>query len=172
MDNLIQLLIFLFVIYTIINSVVGKKKPQGPARKIPRESSGDDEINTSPNSQYSSTDILQDLFGFKIPKTGNEYENYSQRQYPSNLETGSPDQTTQIEPEQVKIQNINYDKLPSLELQQKSIVHSEEIQKAYEVGFSFNPRTLELKEKIKNPKTLQELYLISEILNKPKALHR
>ena len=172
MDNLFQLLIFLFVIYTIINSVIGKKKPQGPARKIPQESSGEDEIKTSPTSQYSSTEILQDLFGLKIPKTGNEYESYSQKKYPSNLETGNLGQTNQIEPEQIKMPNVNYDKLPSLELQQKNIAASEEIHKAYEVGFTFNSRTLNLKEKISNPKTLQELYLISEILNKPKALRK
>lgn len=172
MDNLFQLLIFLFVIYTIINSVFGKKKTQSPERKIPQESSGEDELKTSPGSQYSSSDVLQDLFGLKIPKTGNEYETYSSNKYPSNLETGDNDLANQIEPEQRKMPDVDYDKLPSLESQQKSISISEEIHTAYEVGFSFNSRTTELKQKIKNRSALQELYLVSEILNKPKALRR
>lgn len=173
MDNLFQLLIFLFVIYTIINAVFGKKKTQSPDRKIPQENSREDELNTSPDYQYSSSDVLQDLFGLKIPKTGNEYENYSQNKYPSNLETGNIDFTHQIEPEQLKMPNVDYDKLPSLEAQQKNIsIPEEEIHRAYEVGFSFNSRTTDIKQRIKSPKTLQELYLISEILNKPKAHRR
>jgi len=173
MDNLFQLLIFLFVIYTIINAVFGKKKTQSSARKIPQENPGEDEINTSPSSQYSSSDVLQDLFGLKIPKTGNEYETYSQNKYPSNFETGNIGNVNQTEPEQIKIPNIDYDKLPSLETQRKNIpVMEEESHKAYEVGFGFNSRTTEIKQRIKSLKTLQELYLISEILNKPKAHRR
>ena len=173
MDNIFQLLIFLFAIYTIINAVFGKKKTQTPGRKIPQENSGEDRIETSPNSQYSSTDVLQDLFGMKIPKTGSEYETYSSNKYPSNFETDGEDTLKQIEPEKVILPDIDYDKLPSLEAQQKNIsLPEEEIHKAYEVGFSVNSRTTDLKQKIKSAKTLQELYLISEILNKPKAHRR
>ncbi|MHB9041585.1 MAG: hypothetical protein ACYC4T_13095 [Melioribacteraceae bacterium] len=173
MDNIFQLLIFLFVIYTIFNTIAGKKKPQNTGRKIPQENPGEDETETSPNSQYSPTDVLQDLFGMKIPKTGSEYETYSSNKYPSNFETGGEDTLNQIEPEGVILPDIDYDKLPSLESQQKNIsVPEEEIHKAYEVGFSFNSKTSDIKQKIKSPQTLQELYLISEILNKPKARRR
>jgi hypothetical protein len=178
MDNLFQLLIFLFVIYTIINALFGKKKPPRTDREIPRERTGEVESDTSPQPQYSSTDILQDLFGLKIPKTGGEYETYPQNRYPSNLETDLPDIDNQpeidnqLEIEKRNLPDVDYDKLPSLESQQKSISISEEIHTAYEVGFSFNSRTTELKQKIKNRSALQELYLVSEILNKPKALRR
>ncbi len=173
MDNIFQLLIFLFVIYTIINAVFGKKKTQTLGRKIPQENSGEDKLNTSPNTQSSSQEILLDLFGLKMPKTGNEYENYTPNEYPSNLEIEDKNLVNQPEPEQIKIADVDYDKLPSLESQQKDVsAPVEELHKAYEVGFSFNSRTSDIKQKIKSPGTLQELYLISEILNKPKAHRR
>ncbi len=178
MDNLFQLLIFLFVIYTIINSVFGKKKSQKTNREIPQRRTGEVESETSPQPQYSSGDILQDLFGLKIPKTGGEYETYPQR-YPSNLETDLPDIDNQPEIEgkylsDVEAKNlpdVDYDKLPSLELQQ-NVASSAEYYTAYEMSSSLNQRTVEIIQKFRNPKTLRELYLISEILNKPKALRK
>lgn len=171
MDNLFQLLIFLFVIYTILNSVFGKKKPQTKERRIPQESTGEVETTASPQPRYSSNDILQDLFGVKIPKSGDEYESYSTQRYPSNLETELPELDYQTEPEQSNMPDVDYDNLPSLESQQK-IVTSEDYHNVYEVSSSLNQRTIELKQKIKNPTSLRELYLISEILNKPKALRK
>jgi len=172
MDNIFQLLIFLFVIYTIINSLFGKKKPQRPQNNSPRNETGEAETKTSPQPQYSSTtDILQDLFGFKIPKSGDEYENLPQRNYPGNLEIDLPEIEKVSDPEKRNIPDINYDKLISLETQQTKTL-SDEPHIAYEVGFSFNRRTMDIKQKIKNPASLRELYLISEIINKPKALRR
>src|SRR3989339_529724 len=166
MDNIFQLLIFLFVIYTIFNSLFGKKKPQKPQNKFPGNEPGEDETTPSPKPRYSSTeDILQDLFGVKIPESGDEYENPSQSNYPSDLETDLPDIENQTEPEKKSIQDVNYDQLPSVEFQQSTIA-TDEPQAAFEVGFGFNNRTNELKQKIKNPATLRELYLISEIINK------
>lgn len=176
MDNLFQLLIFLFVIYTIINAVFGKKKPQRTNREIPRERTGEVESDTSLQTQYSSGDILQDLFGLKIPKTGGEYETYPQR-YPSNLETDLPDIDNQpefdnqLEIEKRNLPDVDYDKLPSLELQQ-NVASSADYHTAYEVHSSLNQRTVEIIQKFRNPKTLRELFLISEILNKPKALRK
>lgn len=180
MDNLFQLLIFLFVIYTIINSIFGKKKPQGTDRKIPQRGTGDVEAETSPKPQYpSSGDILQDLFGIKIPKSGGEYETYSQNRYPSNLETDLPDIDNQPEiegrytsdTEGKNLPDVDYDKLPSLEVSQ-NVTSSADYHSAYEMSSTLNQRTIELIRKIKNPNSLRELYLISEILNKPKALRR
>jgi hypothetical protein len=171
MDNIFQILIFLFVIYTIFNSIFGKKKPQRPQNNFPRDETGEAETQASPQSQDSSVDILQDLFGFKIPKSGDEYENLPRRTIPRDLETGLPGVENQIDPKKKDIQDINYDQLPSIELQ-KNIIVVEEPHMAYEVAPSFNRRTVELKQKIKNPITLRELYLISEIINKPKAIRR
>jgi len=171
MDNIFQILIFLFVIYTIFNSIFGKKKPQRPQNNFPGNETGEAETQASPQSQDSSADILQDLFGFKIPKSGDEYENLPRRTIPRDLETGLPDVENQTDPKKKDIQDINYDQLPSIELQKNTII-TDEPHMAYEVGTSFNSRTIELKQKIKNPITLRELYLISEIINKPKAVRR
>lgn len=172
MDNIFQLLIFLFVIYTIINSLFGKKKPQRPQNNFPKDETGEAETKTSPKPQYSSTtDILQDLFGLKIPKSGDEYENLPQRNYPGNLEIDLPEIEKESDSEKRNIPDINYDKLISLETQQTKTL-SDEPHIAYEVGFSFNHRTMDIKQKIKNPASLRELYLISEIINKPKAIRR
>lgn len=171
MDNIFQILIFLFVIYTIFNSLFGKKKPQRPQNNFPRNETGEAETKASPQTQYSSTDILQDLFGLKIPKPGGEYETYPQKNYPSNLEIDLPEIEKESDSEKRNIPDINYDKLISLEAQRTKTL-SDESHIAYEVGFSFNRRTNEIKQKIKNPTTLQELYLISEIINKPKAIRR
>ncbi len=182
MDNIFQLLIFLFVIYTIYNSLFGKKKQQRPQNNFPRYETGEEETKPSPKPRYSSTeDILQDLFGVKIPKSGDEYETYPQKNYPSNLEIDLPEIEKESDTEKRNIPDINYDKLISpginydklisLEAQQNKTI-SDEPHLAYEVGFSFNRKTNELKHKIKNHATLRELYLISEIINKPKAIRR
>ena len=181
MDNIFQLLILLFVIYTIYNSLFGKKKPQRPQNNFPRNETGEADTKASPQPQYSSTDILQDLFGLKIPKSGDEYETYPQKNYPGNLEIDLPEIEKESDAEKRNIPDINYDKLispvinydklTSLEAQQTKTL-SDEPHIAYEVGFSFNRKTNELKHKIKNHATLRELYLISEIINKPKALRR
>ena len=182
MDNIFQLLIFLFVIYTIYNSLFGKKKRQRPQNNFPRNETEEAETKASPQPQYSSTtDILQDLFGLKIPKSGDEYETYPQQNYPNNLEIDLPEIEKETDTEKRNIPDINYDKLISpginydklisLEAQQTKTL-SDEPQLAYEVGSSFNRKTNELKHKIKNHATLRELYFISEIINKPKAIRR
>ena len=172
MDNIFQILIFLFVIYTIFNSLFGKKKPQKPQNNFPGNETGEDETKSSPKPRYSSTeDILKDMFGLKIPKSGDEYENLPQRNYPDDLETDLPDMENQTELEKKNIQDVNYDRIPSVEFQQNTIT-TDEPNIAYEVGLGFNNRTNELKQKIKNHTTLRELYLISEIINKPKAIRR
>ena len=172
MDNIFQLLIFLFVIYTIYNSLFGKKKPQRPQNNFPRNEPEEDELKSSPQPRYSSTDdILENLFGMKIPKTGGEYEDLNRNNIPQDYETDLPDIEKQVELAGGKITDINYDQLSTDELQQK-LNWDEDANKAYESSKSLSMRTVELKQKIKNPATLRKLYLISEIINKPKALRR
>jgi hypothetical protein len=171
MDNIFQLLIFLFIIYTIFNAVFGKKKPQRTGGNIPQRQPEEVKSDTSPRTASSSGDILEELFGFKIPKTGGEYETHSPNRYPSNLETELPDLDSQPGVENRNIPDVDYDKLPSLELQQ-NVTSATEYHSAYEVTNTLNKRTKDVIAKIKNPTTLRELYLISEILNKPKALRK
>ncbi|MFA7228505.1 MAG: hypothetical protein WC061_05670 [Melioribacteraceae bacterium] len=170
MDNLFQLLIFLFVIYTIINSVFGKKKAPKIERKIPSENEGEADGNASPRSEKSSEEILQELFGFKIPKTGNDYPRPLETEYNSNPEYDLP----KIENQSVEsavLPELDYDNLPSLEAGQTNLLLNE-YHNAYEVKNESNKKTSDLLAKIRDPKTLRELILFSEILNKPKSLRR
>jgi hypothetical protein len=171
MENLFQVLIFLFVLYTIFNTVFGKKKPQDKSGNIPQRNPEVQPQDSARKVKPSSDELLQELFGFKIPKTGGEYETLPQNKYPSNSETELPDIGNQPSVESAVIPDIDYDKLPSLELQQ-NVASSSDSHSAYEVKTNINPRTVELQRKIKNPTTLRELYLVSEILNKPKALRK
>lgn len=170
MDNLFQLLIFLFVIYTIINAVFGKKKPKSSEREIPWEGSREVESSTSPRPQYSSGDVLEDLFGIKLPKTGDEYETHPPTNYPTDLEADLSEIYDQNKIEKSDLPNIDYDNLPSLETQLDTSLSED--QSVYEVKRSINQKTTDLNQKFRDQKTLRELFLISEILNKPKALRK
>jgi len=170
MDNLFQLLIFLFVIYTIFNAVMGKKKQVPKQNRMPQENMGEVETDTSPRSQDSSAEILQDLFGFKIPRTGDEFENIPAEQYPSNYQTDY--QNVEETPlGQTDIPDIDYDNLPSIEYQNNLAV-PEELTSAYDISQKVNQRTVDIKQRIREPNSLKELIVISEILGKPKALRR
>ena len=167
MDNLFQILIFLFVIYTIFNSVMGKKKPQKTNRDIPGETTGEFESTPSSQTQYSSGDVLQDLFGLKIPKTGDEYGTYPPSGY--SAESSPPDDRENIENREMP--DIDYDNLPSLEVT-RALETEADNQTVYEVQRTSNLRMADLKQKLRTKQTLKELFLISEILNKPKALRK
>ena len=167
MDNFFQLLIFLFIIYTVINSLFGKKKPQRPPQNIPQRRSGGDDCTAPPSSKDATTDILQDLFGFKIPKTGGDYGEGGSY---GNLERETQGAESQSSSAPV-MPDIDYDKLPSLESAQVATT-SEDLHKVYEIKTASASRTTEIKEKIRDPRSIKDLIIISEILNKPKALRR
>lgn len=172
MDDIIRLIVFFFILYSIFGSFFGKKKKEQRTQKqFPQGGTGEVKQKTSPQPQYTAADILQDLFGVKLPKTDDEYDFPQRTNQQTDLEDNLPEQLKHTETEGRIIPDINYDKLPSLEVQQNVTVPVEK-EIVYEPAPLFNKRTIELKKKIKNPATLKELYLISEILNKPKALRR
>lgn len=152
MENLIQVLIFLFIIYFIFGAAFGKKKPQD---KTSEGTGGEGTTRPSPTTE----DVLE-MFGFKIPKTGDEYEQplpQPEVKKRTKLEEITPqaatsELTTPTVMEEVKEEKAFADNV-----------------KAYEVIQKSNERAISLKEKIKSPTTLRELILVTEILNKPKA---
>lgn len=163
MDNIIQILVILFIIYSIFGSALGKKKPQNRQQKFPQDGTGEDQ-NASPKPQYSGTDILEDLFGVKLPKTGNEYPRIPKYPKTTDVQNNSQDLETQVAVS-------NYDNLRSPEVQPNLDVPVE-LEKAAIVVRKKTPVAAALKKKFQNPSTLRELYLISEILGKPKSLRR
>ena len=160
MDNLIQIIIFLFIIYFLFGSVFGKKKQQGTGGNVPDNSEGEEQQKSSPSS--SPEDLLE-MFGFKIPKTGGEYE-----QPRTTIPTA--DRRTRFE--QMQQPETTSEFIPPTPMDSaKEDKEFAERTKVYDTPRTINERANSIKQKIKSPSSLRELILVSEILKKPKA-HR
>ncbi len=174
MDNIIQIIVFLFIIYSILAPLFGKKKPQKNSKQVP-ENYGGDVRKTRTSSKPTTQDILEDFLGFKIPKTGDEYENYSRKtelDYVSpkteNFDTDLKINYRDLEAES-KLLNSEYDKYPTLE----SVPMGTSLTtKVLDAAFPFSDRTLLIKKYLYNKNELRSAFLFSEIINKPKALRR
>jgi hypothetical protein len=174
MDDIIQVIVILFFIFSIFGSVFGKKKPpQKRPQRIPQRRPG--EVKTSSGSQYSSSDVLEELFGVKLPKTGNEYPRI-ERDYESvNIESEAADlETTTLDftRQNLKtneVQDINYDKQLSLE-DTKPKDHLPSVDKYDKKRYLL--KSFEIRKKFVSSSSLKDAILISEIINKPKSLRK
>lgn len=172
MDDVIQVIIFLFVIWSFLSSAFKKKpEPQKTQKRSSQNKSGQKQT-----MNYSTKDILEDLFGVPLPK--NENENPSQRgrmHYPQDFEhewnpekeNNSLDKLKSVEEREIK--DIDFDKLSSLEVEGK-IRRVKPNEPLVIESKLINERAKEIKRKIKDSATIRDAVLISEILNKPKAL--
>jgi len=158
MDDIIRIIFFAIIIISFFGSLF-KKKPQ-LKRQNSQDQMGESAMRTPPSRNY---EILQDVVGRRLPKTGGEYPPL--KTIPSNVDNSwtVPIDKIDEKPEAV------YDKPTPLEEVMKSESYSEP-QKLYVPITPLSKRAIELKKKISSKATLRELYLISEILNKPKAL--
>lgn len=187
MDNIIEIIVFFFVIYSILGSLFGKKKKQqkaGPSEKplpdIPRQTRRVPQTRSP--QRPSSQDILEELFGLKIPKP-EENDQYSQPEYQENLEYQSWDPEKDFkkkveEKEKYEYRNIekeyadvNYDKISTLEKTKKK-PKPVTIKKETLPTVSLNKRTVEIRQKLRDPQSIRDLFIISEIINKPRALRK
>jgi hypothetical protein len=182
MDNLFELIIFFFVIYSIISSLFGKKKkPQTQQRKKPVQYRSKPEVDTKTSTaKPSNKDILEELFGFKIPQPETEPQSTRNEKYDENLEYSSWDPEKEFDKkvkqrESVEYRNIekdvpdiNYDKEVSLE--KKKLTRPKSVFQEYETIKKINKKAIGLRNKLRNPETFRDMFIISEIINKPKAL--
>jgi len=178
MDNLFELLIFFFVIYSVISALMGKKKQQNTGKKIPQRYPGDAQTKTSPHP--SPQDIFEEMLGFKIPKDEDEYQNTATQTSGSTIyEMPSIDYDTDLKVEykdletEQKIPDVDFDKLTVEQID--AIKKKEEIEQnleSYKLPSHANERAAKIRQKLKNPFSFREIFMISEILNKPKALRR
>lgn len=174
MDNIVEIIIFFFIIYSIVAPLLSKKKQQQQRaqRQSPRNYSGDEEKHSS-SPRTSTTDILEDFLGFKIPKTDNEYSHLPEEYPTGDRELKTMDYETDLQTnyrsleKELKLPNINLEKLS---VQNK--IESVEPVKEYELLTKNYSKLSELKSKFKDPASVQDYILISEILNKPKSLRR
>ncbi|KAF0153332.1 MAG: hypothetical protein FD143_409 [Ignavibacteria bacterium] len=170
MDDVIQVLIFLFVIWSLISSAFKKK----PVPQKPQQQNKQKAETEKKTTSYTTKDVLEELFGVSLPKTENEYPNQpGTRHLPNNY-----DNDWQVEyrnPEKAKtstsreLSSVDYDKLASLDAHGKA----KKVKKYEAVNIQTtvkNERASEIKSKIKNINSIRDAVIFAEILNKPKAL--
>ncbi len=139
MDSLFEILIILFLIYSVVSSIFAAREKQ--------ENSSTGEENSPP------PDLFEDLFGSKMPQKTQDEDTF----------TWNPEE-----------EFINVKKSESTSAIQKETVAKTPIKKLKE---TYHEKTTinkadSIRKKMKNPRTMRELFLISEILNKPKAFRR
>jgi len=185
MDNIIEIIVFFFVIYSILGSVFGKKKTQQKKgqqqykRPVPQNNPRNTRTGTP--RQQSSQDILEELFGIKIPKPDDD-SSYTQTQPHDDLEYQSwdPEKDFKKKVEQKEkyeyrniektVPDVNYDKITTLETSQRKSKTAQPI--LIQSKREISKRTLELRQKLRDTKSLQDLFLVSEILGKPRAMRK
>ncbi|MGK9475970.1 hypothetical protein [Melioribacter sp. OK-6-Me] len=137
MDSLFEILIVLFLIYSLVSSIFAARKKE--------------ENSSTGGESSSSPDLFEDLFGTKMPKkTQNE-----------NTFSWNPEE-----------EFINIKKSEST-IQKETIAKSpvKKLSKPYQEKTT-KTKADSIRKKMKDPKTIRELILISEILNKPKAFRK
>ncbi|MGD8780108.1 MAG: hypothetical protein PVH88_14230 [Ignavibacteria bacterium] len=181
MDNIFELLVILFLIFSAFSSILSKKKKQ--RKEMEKKTS-----SPVPSSKKSK-DIFEELFGLKFPEENEEtietvsYKTEEENTWDPESEflggtKPSQPKTRQIEKKSSKIesqykpswQQVNYDKLTRSEI--KELDKETTLKEFSKTKVSVNKKALEIKTKLNSPTTIREYILISEILNKPKALRR
>lgn len=162
MDDLIRILVFIFFVWSIIGGLKSDKKKKIPQKKLPQNYRGEAK-KTLPSYNKTPDQILGDLFGIKIPK-GEEYsESYESQDIEKEVDDIKKlDQITKTQ------WDLDYDNFSAFENEQKNVLnHSYEIKKTNKIS-----QSKVIIEKLKNKSSLKDAVIISEILNKPKALRR
>jgi hypothetical protein len=197
-SNLFEYLIIIFFVVSAIQSFFGKKKKQQQKERQTQERAGASRPQRTEAKKESAQEILEQLFGLKIPE-----EKPKQTKTPSGGNTDVLDPSgyhdTSWNPEEeyedsigvetVRYENNDYNKwntnseyvepakkvdsktsaaqkimgkIPTkMEVEEVGTVSTEEIQ--------FVQR---IRNNISNPDSIREYILVSEILNKPKALRK
>ncbi len=162
MDNFFEILIIFFVIISILNSIFGKKKPQQ------KESEKQEDIPEIPQQKQNNKEIFERIFGIPAQKSEEEIKSQTDEYNTWNPEDEFKD-LTEHKPEEII--TVDYDKLESLEAKQHEIQKKDTVISLTPLVRPSNLRLIELMRIMKNPMTLRDYILVSEILNKPKAFY-
>lgn len=187
MDNIIEIIVFFFVIYSILGSIFGKKKkrrtndsPEPRDQKISYKRY--DEKKVVFKKPSANQEILEELFGIKIPKTESDYGTRNVEAESRDLENTSWDPEKEFEQKvtarekyeyrniEKDVPNVDYDKLTSLEGTKRRSKTVSQIHYDYKVVTYGKAK--KLREKLLTNQSVKELFLVTEILNKPKALRK
>lgn len=186
MDNIFEILIYVIIIISFLSSIFKKKKQQQqkpPARQPQHDETYQTEVSVPQTEKKEEYDILRELEDFF--KVGEEP---GRQQLPMPIppqQQKVPDMEEHISTDTwpAKTESENYvDVWERKKSEVKKIISSVDSsieQKAalFEASLdkkdtTFSSIALAVKSKMKNPSTLKEYIIFSEILGKPKALRR
>ena len=160
MDSLFDVLIIFVIIFSIINSIFGKKKQQ--------KKTSEQDVTEPQKKKPDASDILEQIFG--LPKPPEPVTTTPQQS--TDYGTWNPeDEFKDSGNKHPGMGDVDYDNLKSLEKmpiirdKKKEIVV--ELKKIDET----NKKRKEIIAKLSNPKSLKDYILFSEILGKPRALN-
>ncbi len=200
MDNLLDYIIALFFILSLLGSL-GKKKKQGQRKKTTAETADDFDANDykyQKSDQHSQKSMPKPAEGWGQPasvpspkdifdiifneKSAGENENKPESEQMETWDPAKEFEKKIPEPEMhTEIPEVDYDKLPALDerkLPQKSSFDKyitgtrQDLNAAYEYNILKAEKAAELKKRLMNKQSIREFFILSEILNKPKALRR
>lgn len=195
MDNLFEYLIILFFIFSILQSFLGKKKKQQQQRQQHSQTTSSTTSTSKEKRQESTSDILEQLFGLKIPEESKSPSRSSSDRNAEVLDPVGYHETT-WNPEEdyedsIGIETVRYSKKRSEAKQTEFIDPVKSLEKKIsdaKKSMAKLPDSIEVEElseseysssfvknirkKIANPESIREYILVSEILNKPKAHRR
>lgn len=184
MDNFFEILIYLIIIISFLSSIFKKKKQQQqrPVPKPQKEEHAQAEVTAAQTRPKEEYDILKEIEDFfKVGDVSTEQkEHYSVAQPETVTSAG---ETTRAESwhEETKSEHI-VDEWEHKKSEVKRIVES--VDSGIEKKAALFEKSLDRKvseytalaeligSKFKNPTTLKEYIIFSEILGKPKALRR
>jgi hypothetical protein len=184
MDNVFEILIYLIIIISFLSSIFKKKQTQQkrpPAQQPDHDESYQTEVSTT-QSQPKEYDILRELEDFfktgaEPSKTGAPITQRKEESVPSSGghktydEWHEPTISEHIvdkwEDKKTEVKKI----LSSIDsaIEKKAAVFEESLWKKENV---YSEIALSIRSKFKNPSTLKEYVIFSEILGKPKAFRR
>jgi hypothetical protein len=193
MDNLFEYLIYGFIIISFISSFFKKKKPlpKKPSNQTthPQTDRTENKITDIPPSQVPKAeeyDILKEIEGFfnveqpkqpaaKVHTDEKMYEGAKDRENfipvpEKSFHTTTSSEHTFTDPWDIKRKELEEKKKqisPKIEKQASAYEESLIIKESAATGI-----IKDINERLKNPSTLKEYVIISEIIGKPKALKR
>lgn len=184
MDNIFEILIYLFIIISFISSFLKKKKQKQkpPVRQQPLDENYQTEVATPQTQTKEDYNILTELEDFfKVgdeSASGNESVPQEQTEPVTSMEEHVKTDSWHAPTESEHVMD-RWERKKSEVKKLLSGVDSAIEQKAAQFEKSLDKKesdystlALAVKSKMKNPSTLKEYIIFSEILGKPKALRR
>lgn len=176
MDDVFQIIIYLLIIISFLAPIFKKKdqqkKQQQQRQRYPLQNDFEEPATnkTAVETKQQDYDVLKELENFF--KVGNEEEiqqaNFIETKQEPDTQVQKSDYQSIWDRKKAEVEKVVNVLDKKIENQAK---HFEE-QLAYQQVRQTNKLVLQLKNNIRNPSTLREYILFSEIIGKPKALRR